>query len=168
MCTQNQLCRNVRATQEPRPSSRRQPPRSRSQSRAEPLRRQRRSRSPRMDTLPSRRDGQIHDSSKRVKRDRPEVFQSGAASRGGVCAVCLGRHEHFFARCEETKLWNGSVASAQKNEQGRLVAANGQPLCFDWQLPRGCTSTTHTDRHKCSGCGSSDHGAQNCPQAEKA
>ncbi|KAH8977565.1 hypothetical protein EDB92DRAFT_1778188, partial [Lactarius akahatsu] len=84
-----------------------------------------------------------------------------------VCAVCLGRHEHVFARCEGPKLWDGTAASARKNEQGKLVAADGHPLCFDWQVPRGCASSSHPDRHRCSGCGKPGHGAQACPRAEK-
>ena len=164
----DELCRNIKATQEPRFASVRQTPRAHSQSQAEPLRRQHHSHSPHTDALPSCREGYTCDSSRRVKRDKPEVFQSGTGSRGRVCAVCLGRHEHFFAKCEETRLWNGSAAAAQKNKQGHFAAVNSQHLCFDWQLPRGCASTSHTDRHICSGCGSSDHGAQSCPLAEKA
>ena len=164
----NQLCRNVKATQEPRFAPGRRRPRSRSRSRLEPSRRQRRSRSPHADAPPNRQEGHARDASGRVKQNRPEVFQSGTGSRGGVCAVCLGRHEHFFSKCEMPKLWDGSAPAARKNEQGRFAAASGQRLCFDWQLPRGCTSTAHSDRHRCSGCGSADHGAQNCPQAEKA
>jgi hypothetical protein len=97
----------------------------------------------------------------------PSFFRSGAAPRGGVCAVCLGRHEHTFSKCDGAKLWDGSAGAAKKTE-GRLVADDGFPLCFDWQVPKGCSSTSHPDRHRCSGCGKGDHGAQTCPRAEKA
>ncbi|KAH8993205.1 hypothetical protein EDB92DRAFT_1796531 [Lactarius akahatsu] len=103
-----------------------------------------------------------------VKLERSEFFPSGAGPRGGVCAVCLGRHEHSFAQCEGPKLWDGSAACARKNEQGKLVATDGYPICFDWQVPQGCSSSSHPDRHRCSGCGKQGHGAQACPRAEKA
>ena len=108
------------------------------------------------------------EGSRRAPRDKSEFFQTGAGLRGGVCAVCLGRHEHAFSRCEGIKLWDGSTGAAKKNEQGRLIAADGLPLCFDWQVPKGCTSASHPERHRCSGCGKAEHGAQTCPRAEKA
>ncbi|KAH9062379.1 hypothetical protein EDB87DRAFT_1559208, partial [Lactarius vividus] len=84
------------------------------------------------------------------------------------CAIFLRRHEHTFAKCRAEKLWDGSANASRKNEQGRLVAADGLPLCFDWQVSRGCASASHSERHRCSSCGKSDHGAQVCPRAEKA
>ena len=111
-------------------------------------------------------DRRPRDNARPFKCSKPEVFQSGAAPRGGVCAVCLGRHEHSFAKCEDAKLWDGSASAARKSE-GQLVAANGLPLCFDWQIPRGCASISHPDRHRCSGCGRPDHGAQGCSRAQK-
>ena len=165
-----QLRRTASTVYNVRTPSRRQRVRSRSPSRGGPSRKRYRSRSPHSDQVsPSDRlEKRARDNSRHPRRDKPEFFQSGAGPRGGVCAVCLGRHEHTFARCEEAKLWDGSVGSARKNEQGRLVAASGFPLCFDWQVPRGCRSTSHPDRHRCSGCGKADHGAQGCPRAEKA
>ena len=152
-----------------RASGRRYRGRSRSPPRADPPRRRRRSRSPlqRHGSPPERVERRARDSNRPLRRSRPEVFQSGAAPRGGVCAVCLGRHEHIFAKCEEAKLWDGSANAPRKGEQGQLVAANGLPLYFDWQIPRGCSSLSHPDRHRCSGCGRSDHGAQGCPRAQK-
>lgn len=77
--------------------------------------------------------------------DRLEFFQTGTGPCGRVCAVCLSRREHIFAKCNETKLWDSSPGSAWKNEQGQLVTANGLPLCFDWQVLQGCRSTSHPD-----------------------
>ncbi|KAF8267698.1 hypothetical protein EI94DRAFT_1580251 [Lactarius quietus] len=102
------------------------------------------------------------------QKEKPEFFQTGAGPRGGVCTACLGCHEHTYAKCEGLRLWDGSASATQKNEQGQLVAADGLPICFDWQILRGCSSTSHPDRHRCSGCGRSDHGAQGCPCTEKA
>ena len=154
---------------EPRGSSRRHRARSRSPPRAESSRRHHRSRSPIRgnNSPPERRGGRARDDVRPPRQNRTEVFRSGTGSRGRVCAVCLGRHEHTFAKCDEAKLWDGSACGARKNEQGRLVAADGLALCFDWQLPKGCGSTGHTDRHRCSGCGKADHGAQECPRAER-
>lgn len=144
--------------------------RSRSPPRPESSRKRRRSRSPKYDRdSPSDRlEKRARDAPQRARRDKLEFFRSGAGPRGGVCAVCLGRHEHIFSRCEGARLWDGSDGAARKNEQGRLVAADGLPLCFDWQMPKGCASASHPDRHRCSGCGAGNHGAQDCPRAQKA
>ena len=112
VCAQIKLCRNVRAMQEPRFLPGHQCPRSHSWSQAEPSRRQHCSHSPHIDNPPSRHEGQTRDVSWQTKRDKPKVFQSGAGSCGGVCAVCLGCHKHFFSKCEVTRLWNGSAAAA--------------------------------------------------------
>ena len=37
----------------------------------------------------------------------------------------------------------------------------------DWNTRRSCSSISHSYHHKCSRCGSKDHGAQNCPQTQK-
>ena len=174
-----QICRETNADHESHYSPRRHrerrhssrgPARSRSPVRPESSRKHRRSHSPRLDTnLPYNRPGKrTREGMQRSRTDKPEFFRSGAGPRGGVCAICLGRHDHTFSKCDGSKLWNGSPpGAAKKNEQGRLVAADGFPLCFDWQVPKGCTSASHPDRHRCSGCGKSDHGAQTCPRAEK-
>ena len=141
--------------------------RSRSPYRAESSRKRRRSPSPHDQESPSdRREKRARNSTKYTKK--PEFFQSGAGPRGGVCAACLGRHDHPFAKCEGAKLWDGTPSAARKNDQGRLVAMDGLPICFDWQVPKGCASTSHPERHRCSGCGKTGHGAQLCPRAEKA
>ena len=140
-----------------------------SPSRADPRRRQHQSQSQlrRHGSPPEWVERRRWDSNCALKRSRPEVFQSGTASHGGVCAVCLGCHDHSFAKCEEPKLWDGSANASRKGEQGVLVAANGLPLCFNWQIPRGCNSVSHPDRHSCSGCGRTNHGAQGCSRVQK-
>ncbi|KAG2344673.1 hypothetical protein BDR05DRAFT_881745 [Suillus weaverae] len=52
------------------------------------------------------------------------------------------------------------------NAEGHLVNPEGHELCYDWQRPRGCSSTSHSHMHKCSGCRAKDHGAQDCSQSE--
>ena len=164
-----QIRRMASAASDSRNSGRRNRGRLRSPSRADPRRRQRQSRSllRRHGSPPERVERRGQDSNRALKRSRPEVFQSSTASCGGVCAVCLGCHDHSFAKCKEPKLWDGSANASRKGEQGVLVAANGLPLCFNWQIPRGCNSVSHPDRHRCSGCGRTDHGAQGCSRAQK-
>jgi hypothetical protein len=144
--------------------------RSTSPFRAESSRRRRYSRSPPNSngSPPRPQSERPRDGSRRFKKERSEVFPPGATPRGGVCAACLGRHDHAYGKCEGRKLWDGTDASARKNEHGKLVAADGLPLCYDFQLPKGCSSSLHLDRHTCSGCGKTGHGAQKCPRAEKA
>jgi hypothetical protein len=113
-------------------------------------------------------DSQSRDGAKPSRRDKPEFFRAGTDSRGEVCMACLGRHQHPFGKCDGRKLWDGSPGSVRKSGQGKLLGQNGDPICYDWQLPKGCPHTSHPERHKCSGCGGSSHGAQACPRAEKA
>ena len=102
--------------------------------RAESSRKRRRSPSPHDTESPSDcREKRSRISTTFAKRS--EFFQSGAGPRGGVCAACLGRHDHPFAKCEGAKLWDGTPSAARKNDQGRLVAMDGLPICFDWQVP---------------------------------
>ena len=104
----------------------------------------------------------------RGKGGDQSFFQGGTAARGGsACAVCLGRHEHKYAKCSATKLWNGGKTCVRRNEQGRLVTVDGLPICFSFQTPTGCSETTHPTRHTCSGCGKSGHGAQQCSLTQK-
>ena len=145
--------------------------RSASPARAGPSRKRYRSRSPpRADDSPPHRQTEkaSREYSGRSKKDRGEFFRPGAGPRGGACAICLGRHEHDFGKCEARRLWDGSAGTARKGEGGKLTSTSGLPLCFDWQLPTGCQSTYHSDRHRCSGCGKASHGAQTCPRAQKA
>ncbi|KAF8165622.1 hypothetical protein B0H34DRAFT_246454 [Crassisporium funariophilum] len=129
---------------------------------------ERESRSP----LPSHR----HRESPRKKAKQPSPrkpsgdlsFQSGTVSHPpGVCAVCLGCFKHNFSRCNAPLLWDGQKGAASKNNNGRLANSKGLILCFDWQLPNGCTSSSHKEKHICSGCGKGDHGAQMCPRRQK-
>jgi hypothetical protein len=145
--------------------------RSASPTRAEPSRRRYRSRSPPTFNEPPPRwqvERRPREDSRRPRKDKGEFFQSGADPRGGVCAACLGRREHPFIRCEGRKLWDGSNSASRKDESGTLVSTDGLPICYNWQLPRGCQSAMHSNRHRCSGCGKTGHGAQACPRAEKA
>ncbi|KAH8993201.1 hypothetical protein EDB92DRAFT_1796615 [Lactarius akahatsu] len=88
-----------------------------------------------------------------IKHERSEFFPSGACLCGSICAICLGCHKHSCARCKGPKLWDGSTTCTRKNQQGKLVATNGYPICFNWQVPQGCSSSSHPDQHRCSRCG---------------
>ena len=95
-------------------------------------------------------------------------FQGGTAACGAsACAVCLRHHEHEYAKCAASKLWNGGKVCVQRNEQGRLVFLDGLPVCFSFQTLAGCSDPSHPSRHICSGCGKSGHGTQQCAQAQK-
>ena len=115
-----------------------------------------------------RRSQRSSNNKPRGKGGEQSFFQGGTAARGGsACAVCLGRHEHKYAKCSATKLWNGGKTCVCRNEQGRLITVDGLPICFSFQTPAGCSETTHPTRHTCSGCGKSGHGAQQCSLTQK-
>ena len=93
-------------------------------------------------------------------------FRAGAGENPDLsaCAICLSRTPHNVRLCRAKKRWDGKQTLYTRNEEARIVDNQGNIICSDWQRPRGCSSTRH--RHECSGCGSSDHGAQNCPHAQ--
>ena len=92
---------------------------SRSPPRAEHPRARRLSRLPvqNLGSPPDRREGRSRDSVRPPRRDGPEVFQSSAGSRGGVCTVCLCRHGHPIAKCDRTKLWNGAACGVRPEKR---------------------------------------------------
>ena len=99
---------------------------------------------------------------------KSSVFPPGTASQGlPACALCLSTDPHDTRRCRSETLWDGSKARCQKSDEGRLISPGGTTLCSDWNSRRGCTSSSHEQRHECSGCGSKDHGAQGCPRSQK-
>ena len=107
---------------------------------------------------------------RRTSDDQDDLkgFRQGAAiSPLSACTLCLGRQPHDIANCSATALWDGSELYCTWNEDRRLVDPKRNVLCSDWQRRNGCTSTQHNRRHLCSGCGANNHGAQNCPRAEK-
>ncbi|KAF8130807.1 hypothetical protein EV363DRAFT_1262570 [Boletus edulis] len=98
------------------------------------------------------------------KRRRP--FRNNKAAP--VCPKCLGRHEDRPDRpvCNASSLWDNSGATyCTRDQQGRLLNKSGRVLCWDFQRPRGCSSQGHN--HECSGCGDTNHGAQDCPRRQQ-
>ena len=85
-----------------------------------------------------------------------------------ACSVCLGRHSHLIHKCENGSLWDGSDTFCHRGTEGQLILKKGTTICSDWQCPLGCKASGHAAHHMCSGCGSTNHGAQGCPRAEKA
>lgn len=146
--------------------------RSRSRSHSPPRQRRRRYASPEHSSRDAnsqgRRNRHATNGRGRNRNNNPSFFQGGTAGRGtSACAVCLGRHEHDYAKCSATKLWNGGKVWVRRADNGRLVSIDGLPICFSFQTSAGCSDTTHPSRHTCSGCGKSGHGAQQCPQVQK-
>lgn len=95
-------------------------------------------------------------------------FPAGTAGRVySACAVCLGRHPHQIVDCTTSTLWDSSLPSLAIRSNKILSMRDGRSVCGDWQRALGCPSTRHDVRHFCSGCASSAHIAQECPQAQK-
>ncbi|KAG2125468.1 hypothetical protein DEU56DRAFT_759207 [Suillus clintonianus] len=97
-----------------------------------------------------------------------QSFQPGAGQSGpSACALCLGRFRHPIHKCASEFLWDKRTKTrCRRGAEGHLVNPEGLELCYDWQRPKGCSSTARSHVHKCSGCGAKDHGAQECPQSE--
>ncbi|KAJ7652576.1 hypothetical protein B0H17DRAFT_835003, partial [Mycena rosella] len=84
-----------------------------------------------------------------------------------ACALCLGHHHHNVRDCRSGTLWNTTTpARVKRNAEGKLVNNRNELVCLNWQKAFGC-DLNHAARHECSGCGSSNHGAQKCHLAQK-
>jgi hypothetical protein len=102
--------------------------------------------------------------------EHSQFFPNGAGPSNhgpSACAICLGRYRHAINKCNAEHFWDGAKARCSRNQSGRIVNPSGNILCSNWQRPEGCRSTSHDTRHECSGCGKADHGAQQCPRAQK-
>lgn len=125
-----------------------------------PSPRRRRSRSP------ERRNQQRRPPASRTKQD---FHHSATGTSHSACAVCLGRHPHMVRDCKATSTWDGNHPATSKRLNGELyLRSDDARLCVDWQRISSCASTKHDSCHRCSGCASPGHGAQNCPRAQKA
>lgn len=102
------------------------------------------------------------------KKAQPASFQTSSSPPLSVCAVCLSRHKHHVGSCNASTIWSGGQPFSKRDHAGKLVNLEGHRLCLDFQRPRGCSSTQDSHRHECSGCGKKDHGANDCPRAQKA
>ncbi|KAJ3792355.1 hypothetical protein GGU11DRAFT_656653, partial [Lentinula aff. detonsa] len=83
------------------------------------------------------------------------------------CHRCLGRDKHDVRRCSRTLLWNNKQrVICEWNARNFLEISagihKGVELCADWQRSNGCTSSSHPEKHRCSGCASPNHGAESC------
>ncbi|KAG1781873.1 hypothetical protein EV702DRAFT_949531, partial [Suillus placidus] len=81
-----------------------------------------------------------------------QSFQASAASPGlFACALCLSCFAHNVHKCKSELLWDGKTPTfCHRNTEGRLVNAQGLQLCYDWQCPNGCPSSSRDHTHKCS------------------
>lgn len=99
---------------------------------------------------------------------RSQGFQAGAgSSTHPACAVCLGRHTHDVSECKASSTWDGKHTTFAQRRGGVLTTYGGKGICKDFQTRRGCSHRSHPERHICSGCGERDHGAQDCPRAQR-
>lgn len=106
---------------------------------------------------------------KKAKSGSSTPHGSGPSTQSSLsaCTRCLRRHPHDIANCAATTLWDKNTpVRCEWNKQKRLVNPKGTVLCSDWQRRQGCKSSSHPFRHECSGCGSTEHGAQTCQLAE--
>lgn len=112
---------------------------------------------------------------KQASKDTPSnlAFRSDQPTKkcttSSVCTVCLSRHFHDMRNCCALQTWNGLAARCSRNNKGRLENPDGVELCIDWQWEGTCQSVNEYHyRYECTGCGSTEHGARNCPEAQKA
>ena len=97
---------------------------------------------------------------------RAPASGSDRRDRLSACPICLGRHRHHTASCQATETWNGRKTICSRGTGGRIINGQGRAICSDWQRPKPCSDTSGKHIHECSGCGSSEHGADACPSAQ--
>ncbi|KAG1719773.1 uncharacterized protein EDB91DRAFT_1065331, partial [Suillus paluster] len=83
------------------------------------------------------------------------------------CAVCLGCNPHRTVECSASRTWDNLFDIFSECIKKALWTKDGHQLCTAWQCEESCDSTYHSHKHLCSGCGSSEHGAQRCTCAQK-
>lgn len=105
----------------------------------------------------------------RKSSNNQQSFPSSTGQSGpAACALCLGRFRHNIHKCTSEFLWDKRTKTrCCRNTEGHITNPEGRELCYDWQRPRGCSSSSQSHVHECSGCGAKDHGAQDCPQGER-
>ncbi|KAF8495196.1 hypothetical protein F5888DRAFT_587386 [Russula emetica] len=97
------------------------------------------------------------------------AFHGGAQDQAqGLCAVCLRESHENMTECRRPRLGDGKPACSYRNGRGQLVNEYGNVLCDDFQRPEGCAGGCRAPRHRCSGCGKSQHGAADCPRRTNA
>ncbi|KAJ3792981.1 hypothetical protein GGU11DRAFT_442783, partial [Lentinula aff. detonsa] len=106
-----------------------------------------------------------------TESDLQKSFREATQTQLSRCHRCLGRDKHNICRCSRTLLWNGKKNVLCKwNTKGYLEITMGQfaglKLCAEWQRPNGCINRKHTEKHRCSGCASTYHGADGCPEGQ--
>ncbi|KAG1735861.1 uncharacterized protein EDB91DRAFT_1055922 [Suillus paluster] len=84
------------------------------------------------------------------------------------CTVCLSRASHYIVECNASRTWDNLFDTFSQCIQKGLWAKDGRQLCTAWQRDDSCSITQHNNVHICSGCGSTEHGAQQCARAQKA
>ena len=112
---------------------------------------------------PSTTDTTIHAAKK------PRSFRENPSSSTlPCCAICLGRNPHRIIECSIPRTWDNLHDTFAERIDKVIWTKDGRQLCPAWQRAEGCSNSKHDTRHLCSGCGSSSHGAQRCPRAQKA
>jgi hypothetical protein len=113
--------------------------------------------------------------SMRPRQQRHHPYQRGSPGPSGaqdqaqgLCIVCLREPHQNMAECRRDILGDGKPACSYRNGRGDLVDKNGKAVCADFQRPEGCAGGCRTPRHRCSGCGKSQHGAADCPRRANA
>lgn len=84
-----------------------------------------------------------------------------------VCILCLSPLPHNKAKCNRATMGCGSPTRCRRDANNRIVNPDGKAICLEFNR-RGCKSPNSKHLHECSGCGSKDHGAQECHLVEKA
>ena len=93
------------------------------------------------------------------------IFLMGSDTHSpAVCILCLGKHPNP-AKCTEKQTWDGKLTHCQHSSNGCLITSKNKSICMDFNFWRGCQQEG-SHLHKCSGCSSSLHGANKCPQAQ--
>ncbi|KIK52988.1 hypothetical protein GYMLUDRAFT_77645 [Collybiopsis luxurians FD-317 M1] len=98
-------------------------------------------------------------------------FRNANQAQLARCHRCLCRDKHDIRRCTRTTLSGGKRdVLCNWNSKGYLEITHGThaglELCAEWQRPNGCTSRKHPEKHRCSGCASTLHGAEGCPDGQ--
>lgn len=116
-------------------------------------------------------DANAANAANTTNTDFHRSFREGDQPQLPRCHRCLGRDKHEVRRCPRTKLWDSKrdVLCNWNAKQYLKISKGthkGLELCAEWQRPNGCTERGHPEKHRCSGCASTAHGAEGCPEGQ--
>lgn len=108
-----------------------------------------------------------HDYPPRKRSNNSSSTFQDRSEPGLCCILCLSPIPHNKQKCDRATMGCGAPTRCHRDSRNRIVNPDGKTICLEFNR-KGCKSSNSKHLHECSGCGSKEHGAQECHLVEKA